>query len=55
MNLLGIGEAAALLRVSTKTVRRMAAAGKIPVIRLSAGTHRYARSDVESLVAACRR
>jgi excisionase family DNA binding protein len=41
------------LQLSRPTVLRLEAAGKLPVIRLGAGSIRIRRADVEAFVAQC--
>lgn len=43
-------EAAERLGISTRTLRRMADDGRIPVLRIGAGHRRYRRGDVEALI-----
>lgn len=44
-------DVAKLFQVSTLTVIRLEAAGKLPAVRLGAGTVRYRRSDIERFIA----
>ncbi len=44
------GEAATLLGVADKTVRRWANSGHLPVVRTPGGHRRFRRSDVENLL-----
>ena len=46
-------DVAELFQVSTLTIIRLENDGKLPAIRLGAGTVRYRRADVEALIAAC--
>ena len=43
-------QVAALFQVSTLTVIRLEDAGKLPALRLGAGSVRYKRSDVEKFI-----
>ncbi len=52
--LVDASEAAALLRVSKSTVTRLAAAGKLPVVRPSPGVVRFDRGDLEAYAVKCR-
>jgi len=45
-----VGEAAALLKVSTKTIQRMADSGKLPCEKTPGGQRRFRREDVEKLI-----
>jgi excisionase family DNA binding protein len=45
-------DVAELFQVTTMTVFRLEQDGKLPAIRLGAGTVRYRRSDVEKFIAA---
>jgi excisionase family DNA binding protein len=44
-------DVAKLFQVSTLTVIRLEAAGKLPAVRLGAGTVRYRKSDIERFIA----
>jgi len=44
-------DVAALCQVSPLTIIRWEASGRLPAIRLGAGTVRYRKSDVEALIA----
>lgn len=44
-------DVAKLFQVSALTVIRLEAAGKLPAVRLGAGTVRYRRSDIERFIA----
>jgi len=46
-------DVAELFQVSTLTVIRLENDGKLPAIRLGAGSVRYRKSDVEALITAC--
>lgn len=46
-------EAMEFFRVSARTLDRMVSAGKICPIRVTPGTLRYRRSDLEAYVASC--
>lgn len=48
--LMTVTEVAAELRVSTATVRRWIAAGKLPATTLPTGTYRVARADVDAIL-----
>ena len=48
--LVSIGAAAAQLGVSTDTLRRWSASGRIPVVVLPSGHRRYRLSDIEALL-----
>ena len=50
-HLLTTREVAALARVSTVTVTRLANDGRLPVVRVSERVLRFHRSDVEALLA----
>jgi excisionase family DNA binding protein len=43
-------QVAALFQVSTPTIIRLEDAGKLPALRLGAGSVRYKRSDVENFI-----
>ena len=53
--LLRLAEAAALLDVSPRTLRRMIASGTLPVIRLRNRTSRIAETDLAALIDARRK
>ena len=48
-----VAEAARLLAVSTRTVHRLAVAGKIRIIRVTADAPRVLRADLEGYLASC--
>lgn len=50
--LLTYPEAADRLRVSTKTLRRLVAAGTIPAVRISVGSVRFDVADLDAYLAA---
>ena len=43
-----------LFKVSQPTVLRLEASGKLPAVRIGAGTVRYRRTDVEAFLAGCK-
>lgn len=47
---LAIGEAAALIGVSTDTLRRWERSGRITAVRTPTGHRRFKRSDIEALL-----
>lgn len=51
LDLITSGDAARILGASTKTVRRWAESGHLPVVRTPGGHRRFRRSDVEALLA----
>lgn len=52
--LLTLAEVAGLLRVSVRTVQRLAESGRLPVIRISRKMTRFEASDVEALLSVSR-
>jgi excisionase family DNA binding protein len=46
-------QVAAIFQMSTLSVIRLEASGKLPAIRLGAGSVRYRKSDVETFLQEC--